>query len=158
MTTIVTKVENNRITKFIECLPVHAQQNLDRVLPTYPNAFIYEWQYSPKLWVENGEITEKNNETPEQIISRLERAIDYYLDKEAQSLRYDSIKTIVTYRDDENPKFKAEGLAGYKLRSVVYTMEIEIMNDVIKGSRNVPTESELIAELPTINDYLVYPS
>lgn len=111
-----------------------------------------------KITNEEAEVLKNPAETPEQIIARLERAIDDYLDKEAKYLRYDSIKTIVTYRDDENPKFKAEGLAGYKLRSVVYTMAIEIMNDVIEGIRNVPTESELIAELPTINDYLVYPS
>lgn len=95
-------------------------------------------------------------ESSEQVISRLERAVDRYLDEQAQSLRYESIKTIVTYRDDENPKFKVEGVAGYKLRSAVYTKSISIMDEVIAGNRPIPTESELLAEMPKITDYLVY--
>lgn len=97
-----------------------------------------------------------SQETPEQTIARLEKALDDYLDKEARSLRYDSIKTIVTYRDDENPKFKSEGIAGYRLRSNVYTLGIQIMEEVLLQTRPIPTESELIAEMPKITDYLIY--
>lgn len=95
-------------------------------------------------------------ETNEQIIARLEKAVDSYLDGEAKSLHYESIKTIVSYRDDHNPKFKAEGVAGYKLRSAVYTSSIQLIEDVTKGLKEVPTESELISSLPKITDFLQY--
>lgn len=104
------------------------------------------------------EIDEINNpsESNEQIISRLESAIDLYLDQQAKSLRYESIKTIVSYRDDPNPKFKSEGIAGYQLRSSVYTSSIQLIDDVINGLKEVPTEAELIASLPKITDFLQY--
>ena len=95
-------------------------------------------------------------ESSEQIIARLESSIDRYLDAQAKSLRYESIKTIVSYRDDPNPKFKAEGIAGYKLRSAVYTSSIQLIEDVTNGLKEVPTELELIASLPKITDFLQY--
>lgn len=95
-------------------------------------------------------------ESNESIIARLEKLIDKYLDDEAKSLRYESIKTIVSYRDDPNPKFKAEGVAGYLLRSAVYTSSIQLIEDVTNGLKEVPTEAELIASLPKITDFLQY--
>lgn len=95
-------------------------------------------------------------ETPEQTIARLESAVDKYLNEQANSLRYESIKTIVSYRDDPNPKFKAEGIAGYLLRSAVYTSSINLIEDVTNGLKEVPTEAELIASLPKITDFLQY--
>lgn len=95
-------------------------------------------------------------ETPEQTIARLESAVDKYLNEQANSLRYESIKTIVSYRDDPNPRFKAEGIAGYLLRSAVYTSSINLIADVTNGLKEVPTEAELIASLPKISDFLQY--
>lgn len=95
-------------------------------------------------------------ETPEQIVARLESAVDRYLNEQAKSLRYESIKTIVSYRDDPNQKFKAEGIAGYQLRSQVYTLSLQLIEDVTKGLKEVPTEAELIASLPKITDFLQY--
>lgn len=95
-------------------------------------------------------------ESNDKIIARIEFAVDNYLDEQAQSLRYESIKTIVSYRDDANPKFKAEGIAGYQLRSQVYTLSLQLIEDVTKGLKEVPTESELIASLPKITDFLQY--
>lgn len=93
-------------------------------------------------------------ETAEQTIVRLEGAIDRYLDAQAQSLRYDSIKTMVTYFDDPNPQFKAEGNAGLKLRSAVYTKGIELIGKVQSGEMQVPTEAELIELMPKITDFM----
>lgn len=113
--------------------------------------------------VVTGEVTEHEDaevivipETNEQTIASLESVIDKYLDEQAKSLSYESIKTIVTYRDDPNPKFKAEGVAGLQLRSAVYTSSIQLIEDVINGIKAVPTEEELLASLPKITDYLVY--
>ena len=155
---IITKVENNRVAKYIPVTDVkNANELLSDIKSKYPDAFIYDGDYLPSLYVEGISVIDSPvKETPEQVVARLESVVDRYLDTQAQSLRYDSIKTIVTYRDDENPKFKAEGVAGYKLRSVVYTKSIQIMNDVVAGNRPVPTETQLLAEMPAIKDYLVY--
>lgn len=93
-------------------------------------------------------------ETPEQTIARLEGAIDAYLDAQAQSLRYESIRTIVTYVGDPNPQFNDEGLAGKELRSACYTLGIELIAKVQSGEMSIPTEEELIALMPKITDFL----
>ena len=95
-------------------------------------------------------------ETLEQTIARLEAALDRHLDSVANSYRYDSIRTMATYDGDPFPKFDAEGKAAKAWRSACYALSIEIMEDVLAGNRGVPTESELIAEMPLITDYLTY--
>lgn len=114
--------------------------------------------------LETGEITFEDDappspqspETPEQTVVRLEAALDSHLDLVANSYRYESIRAMVTYDGDPYPKFDAEGKAAKAWRSACYTKSIEIMNDVVAGNRPVPTESELIAEMPLITDYLTY--
>ena len=93
-------------------------------------------------------------ETPEQIIARLEGAIDRYLDAQAQSFRYESIRTMVTYENDPNTKFNAEGVGAKAFRSAVYTLGVSLIGEVQSGMREVPTEEELIAELPRITDFI----
>lgn len=95
-------------------------------------------------------------EMPEQTIARLEAALDSHLDSVANSYRYDSIRTMVTYDGDPHPKFDAEGKAAKAWRSACYALSIQIMDDVIAGNRPVPTEAELLAEMPAITEYLVY--
>lgn len=129
------------------------------------NVYAYEADGSQDAFIKNGlvAITEAEKdllvnppETTEQVIARLEGAIDRYLDEQAQTLRYESIRTIVTYDNDINPRFKAEGIAGKTLRSNCYTLGIEIMTNVLNGTREIPTEAELIDEMPKITDYLIY--
>jgi hypothetical protein len=94
-------------------------------------------------------------ETPEQIIKRLESALDAHLDSVAQSYRYESIRTMVTYALSTNPQFASEGNAGLQLRDAVYTRGIEIISEVQVGQREIPTEEELIALMPSITDFLL---
>jgi len=94
-------------------------------------------------------------ETPEQVVARLEAALDNHLNSVAISYRYTSINTMTDYRDDPNPKFKSEGQAAYLWRSAVYTKGIALIEEVQSGQREVPTEAELIALMPTITDFLV---
>jgi hypothetical protein len=89
-------------------------------------------------------------ETQEQIISRLEKALDKHLDEVANSYRYESIRTMTDYRGDPNPKFNEEGWAAFNWRSACYTLSIQIMEDVLSGKRDVPTEDELIGLMPKI--------
>jgi hypothetical protein len=57
MKTIITKVENNRVIKFLDVSDENAQTELDGLLKNYPNAFIYDGEYSRDLWVENGKVS-----------------------------------------------------------------------------------------------------
>lgn len=91
-------------------------------------------------------------ETPEQVIARLESAIDQHLDFVAKSHRYESIRTMVTYATSEHPTFGAEGRAAVKFRDACYAYGIQVIADVQAEQRTIPTEEELIAELPLITN------
>ena len=95
-------------------------------------------------------------ETPEQIVARLERALDAYIDNQAHAYRYESIRTMVTYENDPNPKFNAEGKGAKAFRSACYTLSIQIVEEVQQGLRPIPTEDELIALMPTLASFIVY--
>ena len=90
----------------------------------------------------------------EKLIATLELAIDRHLDAVANSYRYESIRTMVTYAASAHIKFGAEGKAAIKFRDAVYAHGIKTLEDVQAGLREVPTETELIAELPKITDFL----
>ena len=57
MKTIITKVENNRVTKFLDVSTENAEDVLASVKQSYPDAFIYNGAYQPDLWVEDGEVS-----------------------------------------------------------------------------------------------------
>lgn len=95
------------------------------------------------------------NETTEQTITRLEKCLDKHLDNVANSYRYESIRTMVTYATSEHPTFGNEGKAAVKFRDAVYAYGLQCIEDVQNGVRDIPTEEQLIAELPIFTDYLV---
>lgn len=94
--------------------------------------------------------------TPEQVqaeeLAKLEAqfstAIQSYLDVTAQERRYDGIQTAITYRNDPNPQFAAEGEALFEWRSVVWTHSTVELDKVKAGQRDIPTVEDFIAELP----------
>ena len=95
-------------------------------------------------------------ETPEQTIARLEKALDNHLDAVANSYRYESIRTMVTYATSEHPTFGPEGRAAVKFRDAVYAFGIQKIADCTRevGPEPIPTEEELLAELPNFADYI----
>lgn len=103
---------------------------------------------------EQGWSIEPPPETPEQVVARLESAIDRHLDAVANSYRYESIRTMVTYATSDHPTFGAEGRAAVKFRDACYAYGIQAISDVQDGKREIPTEVELIAELPTFESFL----
>jgi hypothetical protein len=105
-------------------------------------------------WVWDGEKVITEPETPEQILAKLEGALDRHLDSVANDYRYESIRTMVTYATSVHPKFGAEGKAAVKFRDAVYAHGIKALQDVQAGLRPIPTEAELIAELPPFADFL----
>lgn len=156
MQTIITKVENNRVVKFLDVSAENANEVLSSVIESYPDAFIYDGNYRPDLWVEGADVSIMPiNESGEQIIARLESAIDRYLDAQANSFRYESIRTMVTYVGDPNSQFNAEGVGALNFRSNCYTLALMIISEVQQG-RPVPTEEELFAEMPKLADFVIY--
>ena len=78
----------------------------------------------------------------------LEQTVQSYLDSEAQKLGYDNIISACTYASVNNP-FQAEGQSFVSWRGNVWATCYQVLADVEAGIRTVPTEAELLAELPT---------
>jgi len=78
----------------------------------------------------------------------LEQVVQSYLDGEAQKLGYDNIVSACTYASASNP-FQEEGQSFVSWRGNVWKTCYQILEDVEAGIREVPTEAELLAELPT---------
>lgn len=86
-----------------------------------------------------------------QIKKALIAAVQAHLDAAAATAGYDSILTACTYADEAAvPKFRAEGRALRAWRSSVWAACQGIMAEVKAGTRQAPTASELIAELPVL--------
>jgi len=80
--------------------------------------------------------------------SRLTSAIQSMLDDKAKERNYDSILSLCTYATSTAAKFSAEGQAGVSWRDEVWAKGYSILADVEAGTRSIPTESELLSELP----------
>lgn len=88
--------------------------------------------------------------TPEEIQKQLTNAVQHVLDAKAQELLYDSCLSVCSYIDTGVPKFDAEGKAFRAWRSAVWAKGYEILAQVQAGQRAIPTEEQLIAELPKL--------
>ena len=89
-------------------------------------------------------------EIEQQVQARLTDAVQHVLDSKAQELNYDSCLSVCSYIDTGVPKFDAEGKAFRAWRSAVWAKGYEILAQVQAGQRAIPTEAELIAELPQL--------
>lgn len=85
-----------------------------------------------------------------QIQKQLTDAVQHVLDTKAQELNYDNCLSVCSYIDTGVPKFDAEGKAFRAWRSAVWAKGYEILAQVQAGERDVPTEAELLAELPEL--------
>lgn len=89
--------------------------------------------------------------TPAEIEAAKVAIVQRHMDEAAQALRYDDIATAVTYADEPSiPKFQAEGQAFRAWRSLVWAKCYEILADVQDGKRDIPTDEDLISELPEL--------
>ena len=89
-------------------------------------------------------------DTPEEIQAMLTAKVQKYLDTTAQKLGYDSCLSVCSYVNTGVTKFDEEGEAFRKWRSAVWAKGYEILDAVKAGTREIPTEEELFAELPAI--------
>lgn len=89
--------------------------------------------------------------SPEQVTAFLVSAVQVHMDEQARALRYDDIKTAITYADEPSvPKFQAEGMAMREWRSLCLAHCYGVIDAVIAGERETPTAPELIASLPPL--------
>ena len=94
--------------------------------------------------------TKPYGDTPEEVQAMLTAKVQKYLDATAQKLGYDSCLSVCSYVDTGVAKFDEEGEAFRKWRSAVWQKGYEIVDAVKTDMRDIPTEEELFAELPTI--------
>ena len=76
--------------------------------------------------------------------------VQKHLDQRAQQMGYDSILSAVSYATSTNPKFQGEGIAFLEWRDQVWAHCADALDEVTTGVRPVPTELELLSELPQI--------
>ena len=85
-----------------------------------------------------------------QIQKSLTNTVQHVLDAKAQELLYDNCLSVCSYIDTGVQKFDAEGKAFRAWRSAVWAKGYEILAEVQEGKREIPTEEELLAELPEL--------
>ena len=89
--------------------------------------------------------------TPQEILKSRTNLVQSYLDSSVQSKGYDNILSACTYATSTVPKFQVEGQAAVEFRDAVWSKCYEIFDEVQAGTRGIPTEQELIQELPTLD-------
>lgn len=87
----------------------------------------------------------------QQLMVEVVSAVQSFLDTTAQQRGYDNIFTLISYVTSTNPVFQREGQAGLFWRDRVWETCLQIKNDVIAEIRPVPTEEEVLAEMPVID-------
>lgn len=85
---------------------------------------------------------------PPPTVADYSAAIQDHMDRKAQEKQYDGIQTAVTYRDDPNPQFAAEGQALFVWRSQVWSTALALMEQMSQGGGPAPTIEQVIAMLP----------
>lgn len=89
--------------------------------------------------------------THAQIETQKVALVQAHMDAAAQALNYDNIATACTYADEPSvPKFQAEGQAFRAWRSAVWSKCYSILAAVNAGTTPVPSDTDLIAELPAL--------
>ena len=81
---------------------------------------------------------------------RLAQAVQSHMDDVARTRGYDGILSLCSYATSADATFSAEGQAGVQWRDDVWRYCYEELAKVESGLRSVPTEAELISELPGI--------
>lgn len=89
-------------------------------------------------------------EKQEQIKNYLKAVVQNWMDKTVQEREYDGVHTACLYVNSPIEKFQKEGQACLEWMSAVWVKCYEIQDEVLAGTREIPTEEELIAELPVL--------
>lgn len=85
-----------------------------------------------------------------QTQARYTALIQKVLDDAAKELGYDNCLSVCSYVDTGVAKFDAEGTAFRAWRSAVWAKGYEILDMVLSGQMEIPTEEELLELLPEL--------
>lgn len=80
--------------------------------------------------------------------SRKGAVILKHLDNQAIQLGYFTILSASSYATSTHPRFGPEGLALSNWRDQVWAVGYQILDDVAAGTRTMPSDDQLITELP----------
>lgn len=87
--------------------------------------------------------------TAEEVRASKVALVQAHMDAAAQAMSYNSIANAITYADEPAVlKFRDEGRALRSWRSLVWERCYEILAEVEAGERGVPSDEELIDQLP----------
>lgn len=149
-------------TNTIKTIHTIRLENLTMSIPDGANLSEFGYEYyitSPKpdalLWhiveegvpVNNTQVWVQVPMTVDEIKEILETAVQKKLDDHAKSKGYSDIVSACSYAGAPNP-FQTESQNFVSWRGNVWATCYQILNDVNNGLRQIPTESELLAELP----------
>ncbi len=85
----------------------------------------------------------------EEIISMVDKAIEAWLNAFVQQRNYKSIESCISYVDDEDSYFAAEGLAAKRWRSAVYREARAMLTNTPEGV----TPANILQHLPQPEDF-----
>lgn len=94
----------------------------------------------------------KVQETVEDKIKYFTDFVENYMNETVQTRKYDSIDTcIARYYNSDVEKYRNEARAVCSWVGRVWQYCEQVQSDVLAGKRDIPTEQELINELPILN-------
>lgn len=126
----------------------------ERMVGYNPPAYDYETEDMAVVTPVAGEqveftITPKAPEIVERVLMlRKTAVVQDHMDAAARALGYDNLLSAVSYAGSSHPIFGVEGDAFKQWRDACWDTTIRILADVKAGNRTVPTDSELVQELP----------
>ena len=95
------------------------------------------------------EIAAQQAAEQQRIIQELTAALEKHYDTKAQEKKYDNRMTCALRAGYAGP-FQAEGAAFAVWMDTCNAYGYRVMEDVLTGTRTIPTPTELIAELPEL--------
>lgn len=91
----------------------------------------------------------------ESVRAILTDIVQRHLDATARGAGYDDMRALISYLDDEDATFAAQAAAGKSWRSGCWRYLRDVVQPaLLTGQRFVPTEEDLLAELPPVPEIL----
>lgn len=150
---IITKVENNRVAKYIPVNDINnAEALLNDIKSKYPDAFIYDGYYLPELFVQDKNVSISAIEIPIEILAENVRiALQASIDDKAKSFGFSGGNALMLYAGFINP-FQPLAQVFATWEASVWVEADAYKSDVIAGLKPMLSPSEAVALMP------VYPS